>query len=189
MGLYSLHHPRAKYLQRSYLTVEEALISRSMVLCSDKGQTTRNIVDHIFLMNVCKAFENSWKCESLRRLGISWFNGNNLIDDISICHSLFKCTKITHFLKITITVDEKCIAYNNVVRKMSWGKWTTVNYSRILSAFGDAVYHLGLEKHYVLQSPSAKSYFEFRKLFLDWLKVVIDEIHPKLVNRKSAVCY
>jgi len=50
------------------------------------------------------------------------FNGENLMDLISICDSLYKRNEETPFLKQVVTGDEKWIIYNNVERKKSWSE-------------------------------------------------------------------
>ena len=49
-------------------------------------------------------------------------NKIKLTKRISICDSLLKRNKTDPFLKRIITGDEKWVAYDNVVRKISWSK-------------------------------------------------------------------
>ena len=46
----------------------------------------------------------------------------NLLDRISTCDYLLKPNKNVAFLKQIVTGNEKCILYNNVKWKRSWGK-------------------------------------------------------------------
>ncbi|GFU79888.1 histone-lysine N-methyltransferase SETMAR [Trichonephila clavipes] len=46
----------------------------------------------------------------------------NMMDRISICEVLAKWNGIDPFLKWSVTEDEKCVTYHNIVRKRSWSK-------------------------------------------------------------------
>ncbi|GFW00857.1 hypothetical protein TNCV_1760951 [Trichonephila clavipes] len=45
-----------------------------------------------------------------------------MMDRISICDILAKRSEIDPFLQRMVTGDEKCVAYDNIVRKRSWSK-------------------------------------------------------------------
>ena len=114
---------------------------------------------------------------------------------ISTWNSLLKCNKNVPFLKQTVIGDEKCILYNNVERKGSWGNWnepppTTPKAVCIQRMWGciygeirrESSIISSLQKTRLLNSSKYPSQ-------LDQLKAALNQKHLKFVNRKCIIFY
>lgn len=96
----------------------------SAMIAADRHLTTREIAAHLCV-------DQSTVVRRLHALGMVskcdvWvphdLSEKNLMDRISISHSLLKRNEEAAFWKRLVTGDEKWIVYNNVVRKRSWCK-------------------------------------------------------------------
>ncbi|GFX30520.1 pro-neuregulin-2, membrane-bound isoform [Trichonephila clavipes] len=78
----------------------------------------------------------------------------NMMNRISICEAFAKRNKIDPFLKRRVTGDEKCIPYDNIVRKRSWSKRGEAAQTMVkqgLTARKDStVYFVGVERKHLL---------------------------------------
>ena len=89
---------------------------------NNRSSTTREIAEKFNISHTCVE-------RHLKQLGYVnkldiWvphkLNEIQLTKRISICDSLLKRNEINPFLKRIITGDEKCVVYDNVVRKRLW---------------------------------------------------------------------
>ncbi|GFW60795.1 histone-lysine N-methyltransferase SETMAR [Trichonephila clavipes] len=93
---------------REIIEVDRHLSSRSI--------TQKLKIDHKTVLNHLR------KVGFKKNLDVHQLTPKNMMDRISVCEAFAKRNKIDPFLKRRVTGNEKCVPYNNIVRKRSWSK-------------------------------------------------------------------